>query len=66
MEAEEDDEEEDDGEDPQSDGHKHDPAVFRRVQVGGAGYQRPVDHPQELQPETNYTSAIGRKKFVLI
>lgn len=40
-------EEEDDGEDPQSDGHKHHPAVCRHQSVAGACYYGPVDHSQK-------------------
>lgn len=36
------DEKEYDGDEPRSDSHKHDPAVFRQFSEGSAGYQRPV------------------------
>lgn len=51
LDVEEEEDEEDDVEDPESDGHKHHPAISGGVHVGGAGYERPVDHPQELQGE---------------
>lgn len=54
--AAEDEQEEDGGEHPESDGHKHHPAICWCVHEDGAGYQRPVDQPQELQHETNYRS----------
>lgn len=47
--AEEQDEEEEGGEDPQSDSHKHHPAVGREQPVGGAGNQSPVQQTQHLQ-----------------
>lgn len=48
QDAEEDEEEEDDGEEPQSDGHEQNPAVGRVCPVRPAGYQRPVEHPHNL------------------
>ena len=59
--AEEDEEEKAGGEDPESDGHKHHPAISRPAHKVGAGYQRPVDHPQELQQERDMTHERGRK-----
>lgn len=46
--AEQDHEEEDGGEDPQSDSHKHHPAIRWQHRVGGAGYQRPLEQPRNL------------------
>lgn len=48
MDAEQDEEKEDDGEEPQSDGHKQDPAVHRVFPVGAAGNQRPIEQPYYL------------------
>lgn len=45
MDTEQDEEKEDDGEEPQSDSHKHDPAVHRFYPVGTAGNQCPVEQP---------------------
>lgn len=47
--AKQDQEEEDGGEDPQGDGHKHHPAERCHQRVGRAGYQRPLDEPQDLE-----------------
>lgn len=53
--AEQDHEEENGSEDPQGDGHKHHPAVCRPHSVEGAGYQRPLDQPRELEGRENKT-----------
>ncbi len=49
LDAKQDDKKEDGGEDPKSDSNKHHPSVRWHHSVTGAGYQCPVDHPQELE-----------------
>lgn len=46
-----DEEEEDDGEEPQSDGHKQDPAKRGNCPMRPAGYQSPVEQPHKLERE---------------